>query len=236
MSYINTLAQYRMSDDWAGHLARGSAGGIDYAVGMNTPIPAPCDGYLENYPDNGNQFGNYIRFHHGDGFHDEYLHLNSFVGGGSYKQGQIIGYSGNTGNSTGPHIHWHLIDPNGRRVNPLDYLNNTPIPEDKVRKIMKVIQDKSNGAVYIVGLGFIHHVTPAEWPHVKWELGDPTVHTTTADLVAFCGTIGIPADKPAAVIPGKTWSLEHDLYALLAPAATAPVTPTKPTPKPKTTK
>lgn len=124
-SYINTLSGYRISDGWNEHIARGSRGGVDYAVGYNTPIPAPCDGYLENYPDNGNGFGNYIRFHHGDGFYDEYLHLNSFVGNGSYKQGDIIGYSGSTGNSTGPHIHWHLIDPSGRRVNPLDYVGGS---------------------------------------------------------------------------------------------------------------
>jgi peptidoglycan hydrolase-like protein with peptidoglycan-binding domain len=122
MNYINTLSGYRMSDDWADHIARGSRGGIDYATGMNTPIPAPIAGRLENRPDNGNGFGNYIRFHHGNGFVDEYLHLNSFVGEGNYAQGQVIGYTGNTGNSTGPHVHWHLIDPSGRRVNPLDYV------------------------------------------------------------------------------------------------------------------
>jgi peptidoglycan hydrolase-like protein with peptidoglycan-binding domain len=123
MSYINTLAQYRMSDNWVEHIARGSRGGIDYAVGMNTPIPAPCDGRLENRPMT-NGYGNYIRFHHGDGFIDEYLHLKDggFVAEGNYTQGQIIGYSGSTGDSTGPHIHWHLIDPSGRRVNPLDYV------------------------------------------------------------------------------------------------------------------
>jgi murein DD-endopeptidase MepM/ murein hydrolase activator NlpD len=122
MSYTNTLSQYRISDGWNEHLARGSRGGVDYAVGVNTPIPAPCDGRLENRPDNGNGFGNYVRFHHGDGFVDEYLHLNSFVNEGNYSQGQIIGYSGNTGNSTGPHVHWHLINPDGVRVNPLDYV------------------------------------------------------------------------------------------------------------------
>ena len=123
MSYTNTLSGYRMSDDWADHIARGSRGGIDYATGMNTPILAPIAGSLENRPDNGNGFGNYIRFHHGNGFIDEYLHLNSFVAEGNYAQGEIIGYTGNTGNSTGPHVHWHLIDPSGRRVNPLDYVD-----------------------------------------------------------------------------------------------------------------
>jgi peptidoglycan hydrolase-like protein with peptidoglycan-binding domain len=125
MTYINTLSQYPISDDWNDHIARGSRGGIDYAVRSNTPIPAPCDGFLENVPNNGNGYGNYIRFHHGDGFIDEYLHLKDggLVGEGNYKQGQIIGYSGSTGNSTGPHIHWHLINPSGRRVDPLDYVD-----------------------------------------------------------------------------------------------------------------
>ena len=123
-TYTNTLAQYRMSDGWSDHLSRGSRGGIDYAVRTNTPIPAPCDGRVENRPMT-NGYGNYVRFHHGDGFIDEYLHLKDggFVAEGNYKQGQIIGYSGSTGQSTGPHIHWHLIDPSGRRVNPLDYVD-----------------------------------------------------------------------------------------------------------------
>jgi peptidoglycan hydrolase-like protein with peptidoglycan-binding domain len=51
------------------------------------------------------------------------LRDGGFVPEGNYKQGQIIGYSGSTGQSTGPHIHWHLIDPSGRRVDPLDYVN-----------------------------------------------------------------------------------------------------------------
>jgi len=124
MSYTNTLAQYPISDDWNDHIARGSRGGIDYAVRTNTPIPAPIDGRLENRPMT-DGYGNYIRFHHGNGFIDEYLHLRDggFVAEGYYKQGQIIGYSGSTGNSTGPHIHWHLIDPSGRRVDPLDYVD-----------------------------------------------------------------------------------------------------------------
>jgi murein DD-endopeptidase len=140
-TYTNTLKQYRISDGWEDHLARGSGGGIDYAVGMNTPILAPCDGQLENRPMT-NGYGNYIRFHHGNGFVDEYLHLNSFVGEANYKQGDIIGYSGSTGNSTGPHIHWHLIDPNGRRVNPLNYVDggaSMNVSNDKadVQKMLK---------------------------------------------------------------------------------------------------
>lgn len=127
MSYINTLAGYPTSDGWQDHINRGSRGGIDFAVGTGTAIPAPTDGFLENVANNGNGFGNYIRFHHGDGFIDEFLHLKDggFVAEGNYTQGQTIGFSGSTGNSTGPHIHWHLINPNGTRVNPLDYVQGS---------------------------------------------------------------------------------------------------------------
>jgi len=140
-TYINTLAQYRMSEGWEGHLSRGnSRGGLDYAVSTGTPITAPCDGRLENRPNNGNGFGNYIRLHHGDGFIDEYLHLQDggFVAEGHYSQGQVIGYSGNTGLSTGPHVHWHLIAPNGVRVNPLDYLSGSPTSKTKDKNKMNL--------------------------------------------------------------------------------------------------
>jgi peptidoglycan hydrolase-like protein with peptidoglycan-binding domain len=127
MSYINTLARYPISDGWAEHRARGSLGGIDFAVGVGTPIPAPTDGTLTNERGDGSG-GNIATFAHGDGFRDQYLHLSRFAPEGHYKQGETIGYSGGrpgdqgAGSSTGPHIHWHLINPSGGRVNPLDYV------------------------------------------------------------------------------------------------------------------
>lgn len=208
MSYINTLAQYRMSEDWAGHLARGSRGGIDYAVGMNTPITAPCDGTLENRPDNGNDFGNYIRFHHGDGFVDEYLHLNSFVGEGNYKQGQVIGYSGTTGNSTGPHVHWHLINPSGQRVNPLDYLNDTPtIPPKKAGNDMYYNRVASNGWQYVVGQEYIRVISAEEVKHVEWNMGKYIEHSKIEDFILWCKALNIPESVIRALSPtNRTWS------------------------------
>ena len=74
----------------------------------------------------GNQLGNYGRFvimKHERGFQTLYAHLDSFdvrVGQFVY-QGDIIGRMGNTGRSTGPHVHFSVIR-NGRFVNPLNYL------------------------------------------------------------------------------------------------------------------
>ena len=132
MSYINTLARYPISDGWAEHRARGSMGGIDYAVGVGTPILAPCNGRLQNTPYNGSGGHTATFFHDGSGlgagWRDQFMHLSRFVGEGNYKAGDVIGYSGGragadgAGSSTGPHVHWHLINPGGTRVNPLDHV------------------------------------------------------------------------------------------------------------------
>jgi murein DD-endopeptidase len=131
-SYKNMLSKYKISDGWKEHIARGSLGGIDFAVPVGTPILAPAKGRIENTPNNGTG-GNTVTLWHetpglGLGYHDQFLHLSKFVKPGHYNQGDIIGYSGGkagapgAGSSTGPHIHWHLILPNGKRVNPLSYL------------------------------------------------------------------------------------------------------------------
>jgi len=127
MSYINTLAQYRITDGWAAHRARGSLGGVDFACAVGTPIPAPCDGKITNIANNGTG-GHTVNLWHADGSRDQFMHLSGFVKEGNVKQGDIIGYSGGkkgapgAGSSTGPHIHWHYILKNGTRVNPLEYV------------------------------------------------------------------------------------------------------------------
>lgn len=127
MTYTNHLSKYRVSDGWEAHLKRGSSGGIDYAVPVGTPIPAPAAGTITNTPNNGSG-GNTVTIKHGNGMRSQFLHLSKFVPAGSYKQGDIIGYSGGakgapgSGSSTGPHIHFHLILANGTRVNPLNYI------------------------------------------------------------------------------------------------------------------
>ena len=133
MTYKNYLSGLRVSDGWADHVARGSLGGIDYATGVGTPIPAPTDGRVENIPNNGSA-GNTVTLWHPDGSRDQFLHLSKFVAPGNYRAGDTIGFSGGkagapgSGSSTGPHIHWHLVLANGVRVNPLNYLDNVSAP------------------------------------------------------------------------------------------------------------
>lgn len=100
--------KYPLVCDWTCHVTRTppSSGGDDYAMNTGTPVIAAFDGVLTNrppvqYPAS----GNVAILSRADGLDFYHLHLNSFVTPGPVHEGDIIGYSGNTGHSTGPHLH-----------------------------------------------------------------------------------------------------------------------------------
>ncbi len=86
--------------------------GDDWAGPMGTPIHAPAAGVIEVAGRRGD-YGNYIRIRHNSDIKTAYGHLMLFEDGVekgvTVKKGQIIGYLGNTGFSTGPHVHYELI-------------------------------------------------------------------------------------------------------------------------------
>ncbi|MCB2112775.1 MAG: peptidoglycan DD-metalloendopeptidase family protein [Parvularculaceae bacterium] len=94
--------------------------GVDFAAPRGTPIMAAGDGVIERAGPYGS-FGNYIRIRHAQGYKTAYAHMNSIKRGVRtgvrVRQGDIIGYVGTTGRSTGPHLHYevHLRD---KPVNP----------------------------------------------------------------------------------------------------------------------
>lgn len=98
-------------------------GGVDFAAPKGTPIYASGDATVEFRAPAGGA-GNLIRLDHGDGMITRYLHLNAFreglAVGQRVRQGEIIGYVGNTGNSTGPHLHYEIIV-NGEKLDPLTF-------------------------------------------------------------------------------------------------------------------
>lgn len=124
-TYTNYFEAQRISDGWAEHRARGSAGGVDYAVGMGTPIKAPTDGQVTNIAYNGSG-GHTVNLVSPNGYKTQFMHCSKFVSEGHYNQGDIIGYTGGrgdgAGSSTGPHVHIHIVTPGGTRVNMLDYV------------------------------------------------------------------------------------------------------------------
>ncbi len=95
--------------------------GIDFAAPKGTPIYAGGNGVIELIGNNGG-YGKYIRIRHNNEFKTAYAHLNSYKKGLSkgsrVNQGEVIGYVGSTGNSTGPHLHYEIIYQN-RQINPL---------------------------------------------------------------------------------------------------------------------
>ncbi|WP_253996725.1 M23 family metallopeptidase [Myxococcus qinghaiensis] len=125
---INPFAGYPTSDGWWDHINRGSLGGIDYVMGVGTPLRACASGQLLIDWNNGT--GGYTAtIVMANGMRSQYLHLSGFNGGERrVQQGEIVGYSGGaagapgSGSSTGPHLHWHLVTSGGTRVNPLDYI------------------------------------------------------------------------------------------------------------------
>ena len=96
--------------------------GIDIAVSEGTPIRAAKGGTVIMASYNGG-YGNYTCIDHGGGLSTCYAHQSGFAAsaGQSVSQGQIIGYSGNTGSSTGPHLHFE-VRVNGAAQDPMGYL------------------------------------------------------------------------------------------------------------------
>lgn len=96
--------------------------GVDFSLSEGSPIYASRAGTVTTATYS-NSCGNYVTISHGDGFSSIYMHmLRSCVSTGqTVSQGQVIGYVGNTGISTGPHLHFG-ISAGGTYVNPMNYL------------------------------------------------------------------------------------------------------------------
>lgn len=94
--------------------------GVDFAAPRGTPVYAAGDGTVER-AGRWSTFGNYIRIRHNSSVETAYAHLNGFAknvsAGKRVKQGQVIGYIGTTGRSTGPHLHYEVLLA-GTQVNP----------------------------------------------------------------------------------------------------------------------
>lgn len=95
--------------------------GVDYAAPMGSRIYASGDGVIQRAQWAGG-YGKYIVIRHNSEYSTGYAHMSSFARGIKpgvrVKQGQVIGYVGSTGRSTGPHLHFEIIK-NGKKVDPL---------------------------------------------------------------------------------------------------------------------
>jgi len=96
--------------------------GIDFAAKVGTPVWATADGRVANIGWDRNGFGTYLEVDHRKGIQTYYAHLSKVEVrvGEEVKRGQLIGRVGNTGRSTGPHLHYE-VRVNGSPVNPRNY-------------------------------------------------------------------------------------------------------------------
>ena len=93
--------------------------GVDFAAPRGNPIYAAGSGRVETAGRNG-AYGNYVRIRHNARYATAYAHMKRIATrrGRRVRQGQVIGYVGTTGRSTGPHLHYEILL-GGRRTNPL---------------------------------------------------------------------------------------------------------------------
>ena len=118
-SYVSSPFGYRthpVTGEWKMHK------GVDLVASKGTPIYASRSGYvtIATYHSTA---GNYVTINHQDGYTSVYMHMtHDTVSVGEYvKAGELIGYVGSTGRSTGPHLHFGITK-NGTYVNPMNYI------------------------------------------------------------------------------------------------------------------
>jgi murein DD-endopeptidase MepM/ murein hydrolase activator NlpD len=96
--------------------------GLDLAVASGTPVHAPADGVVER-ASWFSSYGNFIEIAHGGDMETRYGHLSGYnvVAGQHVHKGDVIGYVGSTGRSTGPHLHYE-VRIHGEAVDPTPYM------------------------------------------------------------------------------------------------------------------
>jgi murein DD-endopeptidase MepM/ murein hydrolase activator NlpD len=112
--------------------------GLDFAAAVGTPIYATADGVVKEADYNAGGYGNNVVINHGFGYETLYGHMYRIKArtGQKVKRGEVIGYVGSTGKSTGPHCHYE-VHKNGQPVDPVYYFYNDLTPEqyDRLLKL-----------------------------------------------------------------------------------------------------
>ncbi|MBO8093010.1 MAG: M23 family metallopeptidase [Prosthecochloris sp.] len=117
-------------------------GGVDYAAPAGTPVYAVADGKIVFRGRKG-AAGNMVTIAHANGYHTKYLHLSRFARNAPYgsrvKQGEVIGYVGSTGRSTGAHLDFRVVH-NGKTQDPLKALRaagtRTTVAKNEMQNFM----------------------------------------------------------------------------------------------------
>jgi murein DD-endopeptidase MepM/ murein hydrolase activator NlpD len=105
--------------------------GLDSTANTGTKIYATGDGIIAEANANAQGYGNHVIINHGFGYQTLYGHMSRIAvrEGQKIKRGELIGYVGSTGRSTGPHVHYEVIR-NGEKINPINYFFNDLSPAE----------------------------------------------------------------------------------------------------------
>ncbi len=121
--------------------------GIDFAAPIGTPIYAAADGVIDNIEVSFTGYGKKVEIDHGFGYRTRYAHMHGFAvrNGQRVKRGELIGFVGDTGLSTAPHLHYEVFI-NGAQVNPIHYFFNDLNPAEYAKIIeLASIENQSLG-------------------------------------------------------------------------------------------
>lgn len=117
--------------------------GMDFASPEGTEIYATGDGVVTRADNMAQGYGNHVVMDHGYGYETLYGHMSKLAVhvGQQVKRGQLIGYVGSTGLSTGPHVHYE-VHKNGQTVNPINFYYNDLSPE-QYQKLIEISSQSS---------------------------------------------------------------------------------------------
>jgi murein DD-endopeptidase MepM/ murein hydrolase activator NlpD len=117
--------------------------GLDFTAPQGTPIYATAEGRVTTAGNSGNGFGNHVVVDHGFGYETLYGHMVRVKArmGQMVKRGEVIGWVGSTGKSTGPHLHYE-VHKGGRPIDPIYFFYNDLSPE-QYQQILKLAQSSN---------------------------------------------------------------------------------------------
>ncbi|MCX4333964.1 MAG: M23 family metallopeptidase [Bacteroidales bacterium] len=118
--------------------------GLDFAMPIGNPVYSTGDGIVEKVTEGRSGYGNNVVVDHGFGYKTRYAHLSEILveEGMAVKRGDTLGKTGNSGKSSGPHLHYEVIY-KGRHVNPVNYLDLEISPEEYSSMLEQVGSDAS---------------------------------------------------------------------------------------------
>ena len=146
--FCPTPGKYRLSSSFGYRIdpvyGRGAFHeGQDFAMPTGTPLYSTGDGVVETVNFNFRGYGNEIVIDHGFGYKTRYAHMSviTVAEGMKLKRGDCIGMSGNSGKSTGPHLHYEVIY-RGERINPMNFVDMS-LTDEEYNAMVRLRDDQS---------------------------------------------------------------------------------------------